>query len=87
MGSYDHGMQVNKINSGEYVMSLTLHQRLIFLWISEEHDHVTKVSLTTTKSEIALMGISADNGSRPMKFLQRVVKSLLRQMNVQVGIV
>lgn len=47
----------------------------------EEH---TKVSLAIRQDQIALVGIAVDNGSRPMKFLQRVVKSILRQMNVQV---
>ncbi|XP_021948157.1 chloride channel CLIC-like protein 1 isoform X2 [Folsomia candida] len=46
----------------------------------EEH---TKVSLAIRQDQIALVGIAVDNGSRPMKFLQRVVKSILRQMNVQ----
>jgi hypothetical protein len=37
-----------------------------------------------TSSSLPLHGINVENASRPMKFLQRVVKSLLRQMNVRV---
>lgn len=49
----------------------------------ERNEDDTRVSIIT-ETEVALKGISVDNGSRPMKFLQRVVKSILRQMNVQV---